>query len=150
MDCTCNRWLFKIVLFCVLAFAHTVTFIVFKFVQINGHYPFSQTLAVVIVETVKLCISLVLHKHVSKTFKLQRVTCREFLSYVGLACMYTSNNIFTFFLLNETDPGTLIAFKSMAPFICAIMLRIIGEHINTLQYGCIILQCCGFRNFENG
>lgn len=119
-----------------------MTFIVFKFVQINGHYPFSQTLAVVIVETVKLCISLVLHKHVSKTFKLQRVTCREFLSYVGLACMYTSNNIFTFFLLNETDPGTLIAFKSMAPFICAIMLRMIGEHINTLQYGCIILQCC--------
>ena len=70
------------------------------------------------------------------------MTPRIVLHYLGLALLYTLNNQLSFYVLEVADPGTLSLGKSLAPYLCALALRIVGQSIHRLQWVCVVIQCC--------
>lgn len=129
--------------FGVLVVMHASVYMSFKAAQRDGKYTFSPASSVVLSEGIKCILSLVM-------FRAHRGHLRVSHEDVGgglllksalLAMMYTANNIMTFYAMSWSDPATLILFKSMAPGLCALLLRCTGQRISSLQWACILMQC---------
>jgi len=69
------------------------------------------------------------------------VTPRIVAHYFGLAACYTVNGQLTFYCMILADPGTFTLGKSVAPYLVAILLRLTGQHLQQLQWVCIVLMC---------
>ena len=143
-DATRYKW----ISFTVLIIMHTAAYLTFKAVQSDGHYTFSPASSVTFTEALKLVLALTLHQltkstpaGAKKTEPAPPLSRGLVWKSALLATMYTANNIMTFYALEWADPGTLILFKSLAPFLCALLLRFTGQSINTLQWSCIFIHC---------
>jgi len=62
--------------------------------------------------------------------------------YLGLSALYTLNNQLSFYCLEVADPGSMSLGKSIAPYLCALLLRFTGKPLHQLQWVCVIVQCC--------
>ena len=66
----------------------------------------------------------------------------QVLHYLGLSALYTVNNQLSFYILTRADPGSLALGKSVAPYLCALLLSLAGQRLSSLQWVCVIVQCC--------
>ena len=62
--------------------------------------------------------------------------------YLGLSFLYTVNNQLSFYCLEVADPGSMALGKSIAPYLCALLLTFTGQLLHSLQWVCVIVQCC--------
>ncbi|KAJ1632345.1 nucleotide-sugar transporter-domain-containing protein [Pavlovales sp. CCMP2436] len=135
----------QLVAFFTLVTVQSGAILLFKLAQIGGGYSFSPASSVCLTEMVKFTIAFGSH-----ALEVRRTGDDWFpdLSwpiighYFGLSILYTINNILTFYVLEEADPGTLSLFKSIAPYLCAMLLRLTGQKLNRLQWSCVVIQCC--------
>ena len=72
----------------------------------------------------------------------EHVTPKIVLNYLGLSFLYTVNNQLSFYCLELADPGSMALGKSVAPYLCALLLNLWGQHLFALQWVCVIIQCC--------
>jgi UDP-sugar transporter A1/2/3 len=54
---------------------------------------------------------------------------KVWLSTATVAALYSANNLLSFFLVAQTDPGTLAIAKATVPYLCAVLLRFLGAHL---------------------
>ena len=64
------------------------------------------------------------------------------LHYLGLSTLYTVNNQLSFYCLELADPGSMALGKSIAPYLCALLLWLNSQRLHALQWVCVIVQCC--------
>mmetsp|Transcript_25081 Transcript_25081/g.54783 ORF Transcript_25081/g.54783 Transcript_25081/m.54783 type:complete len:360 (+) Transcript_25081:235-1314(+) len=131
--------------FCTLVGVQSTAILLYKLCQVNGKYSFSPSSSVALTEVCKLCLALLLHARyvrVSGKRFFEGVSTRMVLHYFGLSAMYTINNQMSFYVLVVADPGSLALGKSVAPYLCALLLQLTGQLINKLQWVCVIIQCC--------
>lgn len=131
--------------FCLLVVVQSFAILLFKLCQVSGRYTFSVPSSVCLTEVCKLVLAASFHyAYVTKERKplFENVTPRIVLHYLGLALLYTLNNQLSFYALEVADPGTLSLGKSLAPYLCALALRIVGQSIHRLQWVCVVIQCC--------
>lgn len=135
----------QLVAFFTLVVVQSGAILLFKLAQIGGSYTFSPASSVALTELVKLALAFGSHalevRHTGNEW-FPGLSLPILLHYFGLSCLYTTNNILTFFVLEKADPGTLSLFKSIAPYLCAMLLRLTGQRLNRLQWCCVIIQCC--------
>ena len=138
--------------FCTLVAVQATALLLFKLCQVGGSYTFSPASNVALTEMCKLGLAGSLHiTAINKAREegspgrgyLDGLTVRIVMNYFGLAVLYTANNQLTFLCFELADPGTYALGKSVAPYLCAVMLRMSGDKLNALQWACIILQCSG-------
>ncbi len=147
-----SRYALQIGSFCTLVAVQSTALLLFKICQVGGTYTFSPASNVALTEMCKLGLASSLHiSHVNKARSegspskgyLDGLSVRICLHYFGLAALYTVNNQLTFLCFELADPGSYALGKSVAPYLCAVMLRLTGDKLNALQWACIILQCSG-------
>ena len=130
--------------FVLLVGVQTFAILLFKLCQVNGAYTFSPASSVALTEMCKLVLAMFLHmqfRDKSKPF-FENVNTRMVLHYLGLSALYTANNQLSFYVLEVADPGTMSLGKSIAPYLCALLLRLTGQLLHELQWVCVIIQCC--------
>ena len=147
-----SRYALQIGSFCTLVAVQSTALLLFKICQVGGTYTFSPASNVALTEMCKLGLASSLHiSHVNRSRSegspskgyLDGLSVRICLHYFGLAILYTVNNQLTFLCFELADPGSYALGKSVAPYLCAVMLRLSGDKLNALQWACIILQCSG-------
>lgn len=130
--------------FAVLVCVQSCAILLFKLCQTSGSYSFSPASCVALTESCKLALALSLHTRdvqASGASLFEGVSSRICVHYFFLALLYTINNQLTFFALEVVDPGTFTLAKSLAPYIVALLLRVLGQQLNQLQWICVLLQC---------
>lgn len=154
-----REWSSKIVqhltVFVALTFMHALALLVFKLCAVDHKYPFSPASALVCTEATKLVLATCLHSREiqsmpeegrpSGIFDSFRKTAslKVWVATAVVALLYAVNNLLSFFLVAQTDPGTLAIAKATVPYLCAILLRVLGRPLSDIQWCCIILQCTG-------
>ena len=136
--------------FFTLVAVQSTALLLFKVCQVQGSYTFSPASNVALTEMCKLALASSLHvAYINKARDegspgrgyLDGLSVKIVLNYLGLALLYTVNNQLTFLCFEVADPGSYALGKSVAPYLCALMLRMTGDKINSLQWACILLQC---------
>ena len=130
--------------FVLLVGVQTFAILLFKLCQVNGAYTFSPASSVALTEMCKLVLAMFLHMQFRDKSKplFENVNTRMVLHYLGLSALYTANNQLSFYVLEVADPGTMSLGKSIAPYLCALLLRLTGQLLHELQWVCVIIQCC--------
>jgi len=131
--------------FLTLVVIQASAMLLFKLCQVNGSYTFSPASSVALTELCKLALALSMHwRDVRATGKpfFENVSPRIVLQYFGLSMLYTINNTLSFWILAVADPGTMSLGKSLAPYLCALLLRFSGQRLVPLQWVCVVIQCC--------
>jgi len=154
-----RTWSSKVVqhvtVFVGLTFIHALALLVFKLCAVDHSYPFSPASALVCTEVTKFCLATFLHRReiaampeetrpagIVASFR-QTATLKVWLATATVAVLYAVNNLLSFYLVAQTDPGTLAIAKATVPYLCAILLRVLGRPLTDIQWCCIILQCTG-------
>uniref|UniRef100_A0A7S0LQF7 Sugar phosphate transporter domain-containing protein n=1 Tax=Coccolithus braarudii TaxID=221442 RepID=A0A7S0LQF7_9EUKA len=134
----------QLLAFLTLVGVQSTAILLFKLCQVNGKYNFSPSSSVALTEICKLALAISLHYYSLKGDKrlFDGVSMRMVVHYFGLSAMYTINNQLSFYVLMVADPGSLALGKSVAPYLCALLLQMTGQLINKLQWVCVIIQCC--------
>ena len=130
--------------FFVLVGIQATAILLFKLCQEEGVYSFSPASSIAITEFTKFCMAAILHyRAVGKDQFFDGLTRRIIASYALLALLYTTNNYITFYVHLVADPGTYTLGKSVTPYLVALLLRALGDRLHSLQWMCIMIQCCG-------
>jgi hypothetical protein len=119
--------------------------LLFKLCQKDGKYTFNPASSVALTEICKLILASTLHYQSvtsSKKGFWEGVTPKIVINYFGLSLLYTINNQLSFYCLEIADPGSMALGKSIAPYLCALLLRLNGQILHALQWVCVITQCC--------
>jgi len=131
--------------FMVLVVVQATAILLFKLCQRDGKYTFSPASSVALTELCKLALALALHyQHISSSKRpfWEGMSIRIAVHYFGLSLLYTINNQLSFYCLEIADPGSMALGKSIAPYLCALLLRLHGQVLQALQWVCIVVQCC--------
>ena len=131
--------------FMTLVVVQAMAILLFKLCQNDGKYTFNPASSVALTEMCKLLLAGSLHyNHVASSKKplWEGVSPKIVFHYLGLSMMYTINNQLSFYCLELADPGSMALGKSIAPYLCALLLRLAGERLHALKWVCIIVQCC--------
>ncbi|KAL1526182.1 hypothetical protein AB1Y20_014910 [Prymnesium parvum] len=131
--------------FFILVVVQSTAILLFKLCQEGGKYTFNPASSVALTEICKLMLASSLHWYgLSKSKKpfWEGVNTRVVLHYFGLSALYTFNNQLSFYALEVADPGSMSLGKSVAPYLCALLLRLTGQSLHSLQWVCVIVQCC--------
>ena len=131
--------------FLTLVVIQSVAMLLFKVCQVNGQYTFSPASSVALTELCKLGMAATLHQRERASSGrpyFEALSPKIVLHYLGLALLYTLNNTLSFWVLAVADPGTMSLGKSVAPYLCALLLRLSGQAMSGLQWVCIVIQCC--------
>ena len=131
--------------FSILVVVQSFAILLFKLCQKDGKYTFNPASSVALTEVCKLVLASSLHWRTSKAENkalFENVNWKIVLHYFGLSTLYTINNQLSFYCLELADPGSMALGKSIAPYLCALLLQLSGQHIHSLQWVCIIVQCC--------
>lgn len=123
--------------------------IFFKLSQRGGEYKYNTMSAMVVVEAVKLSITLsqlMLDKGNVEacitTFK--GVNKRVYLAYILLAISYAAYNQTVFYVMKLVDPGTFSLFKCLGPGVVALLNFIAYQKkLSQAQVMCIVIQMFG-------
>ena len=135
----------KITVFLLLVFVQTFAMLLFKICQINNKYTFNPASSVALTEICKLFIAFVSHwRHCMKNGEIffADIESLMVINYFGLSALYTLNNLLSFYCLSIADPGSMALGKSIAPYLCAVLLRFKRQEISEIKWICIIVQCC--------
>ena len=128
-----------------LVAVQTTAILLFKLCQQNGTYTFSVASSVALTELCKLALAASMHiQHVASSKKAfwEGVNVKIIVNYFGLSTLYTINNQLSFYVLEIADPGSMALGKSIAPYLCALLLRFAGQQLRSLQWVCVVIQCC--------
>jgi len=131
--------------FLTLVVIQSVAMLLFKVCQVNGQYTFSPASSVALTEVCKLGMATTLHQRERASSGrpyFEALSPKIVLHYLGLALLYTLNNTLSFWVLAVADPGTMSLGKSVAPYLCALLLRLSGQAMSGLQWVCVVIQCC--------
>jgi len=131
--------------FLVLVVVQSMAILLFKLCQEGGKYTFNPASSVALTEICKLALAGSLHlQYVSSKKKpfWEGVTPKIVIHYFGLSALYTFNNQLSFYALEVADPGSMSLGKSVAPYLCALLLRFTGQSLHQLQWVCVVIQCC--------
>ena len=131
--------------FFVLVCVQSTAILLFKLCQVGGTYTFSPASSVALTELCKLALAAGMHsRNVAASGErwFEGVSLRIVLHYFGLSLLYTINNQLSFYALEVADPGSMSLGKSVAPYLCAMLLSFSGQRVVALQWVCIIVQCC--------
>jgi len=131
--------------FVVLVVVQSTAILLFKLCQEGGRYTFNPASSVALTEICKLVLAGSLHlQYVNSSKKpfWEGVTPKVVIHYFGLSALYTFNNQLSFYALEVADPGSMSLGKSVAPYLCALLLRFTGERLHSLQWVCVVIQCC--------
>jgi len=131
--------------FSILVIVQSFAILLFKLCQQDGKYTFNPASSVALTEVCKLVLASSLHFRYCKAEKkplFENVNTRIVVHYFGLSLLYTVNNQLSFYCLELADPGSMALGKSVAPYLCALLLRFTGQHLHALQWVCVIVQCC--------
>eukprot|EP00962_Isochrysis_galbana_P038609 scaffold13712_cov124-Isochrysis_galbana.AAC.6 len=137
----------QVLSFMVLVVIQSTAMLLFKLCQVNGGYTFSPASSVALTEMCKLVLAASMHwRDVAgsggKHQFFEGISVRIVAQYFGLSILYTINNQLSFWVLEVADPGTMSLGKSLAPYLCALLLRLSGQRLGPLQWVCVIIQCC--------
>lgn len=137
----------QLVSFVVLVVIQSTAMLLFKLCQVDGKYPFSIASSVALTEMCKLVLAASMHyrdvaRSGGKRQFFEGISFRIVAHYFGLSMLYTVNNQLSFWVLEMADPGTMSLGKSLAPYLCALLLRLSGQRLGPLQWVCVIIQCC--------
>ena len=140
-----DHYVIQVGVFVLLVCVQTFAILLFKLCQVNGAYTFSPASSVALTELCKLTLAGMLHtqsvRSSGKPF-FENVSVRMVLHYLGMSVLYTANNQLSFYVLEVADPGTMSLGKSVAPYLCALLLRFTGQYLHQLQWVCVVIQCC--------
>ena len=140
-----DHYVIQVGVFVLLVCVQTFAILLFKLCQVNGAYTFSPASRVALTELCKLTLAGMLHtqsvRSSGKPF-FENVSVRMVLHYLGMSVLYTANNQLSFYVLEVADPGTMSLGKSVAPYLCALLLRFTGQYLHQLQWVCVVIQCC--------
>ena len=140
-----DHYVIQVGVFVLLVCVQTFAILLFKLCQVNGAYTFSPASSVALTELCKLTLAGMLHaqsvRSSGKPF-FENVSIRMVLHYLAMSALYTANNQLSFYVLEVADPGTMSLGKSVAPYLCALLLRFTGQYLHQLQWVCVIIQCC--------
>ena len=131
--------------FSILVVVQSFAILLFKLCQQDGKYTFNPASSVALTEVCKLCLAATLHWRycVAESKPIfEHVNLRIVLHYLGLSALYTVNNQLSFYCLEIADPGSMSLGKSIAPYLCALLLRLTGQTLHALQWVCVVIQCC--------
>ena len=131
--------------FTILVVVQSTAILLFKLCQHDGKYTFNPASSVALTEVCKLILAGTLHyQYVSSSGKpfFENVNGKIIMHYLGLSFLYTVNNQLSFYCLEVADPGSMALGKSIAPYLCALLLRMNGQLLHSLQWVCVIVQCC--------
>ena len=131
--------------FFILVGVQSAAILLFKLCQKDGKYTFNPASSVALTELCKLALAGSLHyQYVSSSKKpfFENVNTKIVVNYLGLSFLYTVNNQLSFYCLELADPGSMALGKSIAPYLCALLLRLNGQMLHALQWVCVIVQCC--------
>ena len=129
----------------ILVVVQSTAILLFKLCQKDGKYTFNPASSVALTEVCKLLLAGSLHYQYVSTSKkpfFENVNSRIVLHYLGLSTLYTINNQLSFYCLEVADPGSMALGKSIAPYLCALLLRCHGQILHALQWVCVVIQCC--------
>jgi len=129
----------------VLVIVQSTAILLFKLCQEGGRYTFNPASSVALTEVCKLALAGSLHlQYVNSSKKpfWEGVTPKVVIHYFGLSALYTFNNQLSFYALEVADPGSMSLGKSVAPYLCALLLRFTGQQLHALQWVCVVIQCC--------
>ena len=144
-----------LVIFVVLTFMHALALLVFKLCTVNHTYPFSPASSLVCTEATKLVLATFLHSREIASMPEETrpagtldsfrktATLKVWIATAVISLLYAVNNLLSYKLVAQTDPGTLAIAKATVPYLCALMLRCLGRPLTDIQWCCIILQCTG-------
>ena len=140
-----DHYVIQVGVFVLLVCVQTFAILLFKLCQVNGAYTFSPASSGALTELCKLTLAGMLHaqsvRSSGKPF-FENVSVRMVLHYLAMSALYTANNQLSFYVLEVADPGTMSLGKSVAPYLCALLLRFTGQYLHQLQWVCVIIQCC--------
>jgi UDP-sugar transporter A1/2/3 len=131
--------------FFILVAVQSTAILLFKLCQVGGAYTFSPASSVALTEVCKLALAASMHHQQVQTSGkawFAGVNQRIVVHYFALSLLYTINNQLSFYVLEVADPGSMSLGKSVAPYLCALLLRLTGQPIQQLQWVCIVVQCC--------
>jgi len=131
--------------FVTLVVVQAMAILLFKLCQHDGKYTFNPASSVALTEMCKLLLAGSLHYNYvlsSKKPFFENVSPKIIFNYLGLSTLYTINNQLSFYCLEVADPGSMALGKSIAPYLCALLLRLNGQMLHSLQWVCVIVQCC--------
>ena len=131
--------------FTILVVVQSFAILLFKLCQVGGKYTFNPASSVALTELCKLVLASTLHYRYCLSENKQifeGVNVKIVLHYLGLSFLYTVNNQLSFYCLELADPGSMALGKSIAPYLCALLLRLTGQNLHALQWVCVIVQCC--------
>merc|ERR1719487_1989176 len=140
-----SHWTKQFLSFTILVVVQSTAILLFKVCQQDGKYTFNPASSVALTEVCKLVLAASLHyQYVSSAKKpmFENVNSKIVIHYFGLALLYTINNQLSFYCLELADPGSMALGKSIAPYLCALLLRLTGQYLHSLQWVCVIVQCC--------
>jgi UDP-sugar transporter A1/2/3 len=140
-----NEYAKQIGSFSILVVVQSTAILLFKLCQTDGKYSFNPASSVALTEICKLLLAAALHYQfvsASKKPVFENVSPKLVLHYLGLSTLYTINNQLSFYCLQAADPGSMALGKSVAPYLCALLLRFNGQLLHELQWVCVIVQCC--------
>lgn len=142
---TLSNYALQLFAFLTLVVVQSTAILLFKICQRDGSYTFSPASSVALTEICKLALAGTLHYRYVSSSKApfwEHVNARIIFHYLGLSLLYTINNQLSFYVLEVADPGSMSLGKSIAPYLCALLLRFTGQHVQQLQWICVIIQCC--------
>ena len=131
--------------FLTLVVVQSTAILLFKLCQVGGKYTFDPASSVALTELCKLALAASLHYQYVRSSQRpfwEHVSPKIVINYLGLSTLYTINNILSFYCLELADPGSMALGKSIAPYLCALLLRLNGQLLHQLQWVCVIVQCC--------
>jgi UDP-sugar transporter A1/2/3 len=131
--------------FSILVIVQSFAILLFKLCQVGGKYTFNPASSVALTEVCKLGLAGTLHYRYTVSERkpfFEHVNLKIVLHYFGLSALYTVNNQLSFYCLEVADPGSMALGKSIAPYLCALLLRLAGQHLHALQWVCVVVQCC--------
>lgn len=131
--------------FVILVVVQSTAILLFKVCQVGGAYTFNPASSVALTEVCKLALAGTLHfQYVSSSGEpfWKGVNTKIVVHYFFLSALYTANNQLSFYVLEVADPGSMSLGKSVAPYLCAVLLMFSGQRLISLQWVCVIIQCC--------
>lgn len=142
-----SQKLFYFILLIAVSVCNTA---VFKLSQNGGEYQYNTISAMVVVESIKLCISFGQCLYAnggdleSSTRNIRETPTRTVRAYAFLALSYAGYNQLIFAALKDVDPGTFSLFKSLIPAVVGLMNWVsFGHTMSKLQMLCLTIQMLG-------
>ena len=145
-----SRGLSQKLFFFLLVSVSVCNTVFFKISQKDGDYQYNTISAMVVVESLKLCISFCQCLYANdgdvkcSLYAIRETPTQVVRAYVCLALSYAGYNQLIFATLKDFDPGTFSLFKSLIPAVVGLINWVcFGRILSKSQMLCLAVQMLG-------